>query len=151
VELTEAVKVGGKEALQTAEKTGLKEGAKMLGTKAAKFVPFVGIGVGVGLVAKDLKEGDYASAAWDAAEAVPVIGDVVGAAHLGITVGTAANEGLGIDKVAAEHGERFEKAAKFVGLGEDASRIVGATGAALSSITVAPTIALQRKVMGWFQ
>jgi RHS repeat-associated protein len=151
VELTEAVKVGGKEALQTAEKTGLKEGAKVLGTKAAKFVPVVGIGIGVGLVAKDLKEGDYASAAWDAAEAVPVVGDVVGALHLGITVGTAANEGLGIDKVAAEHGMKFEKAAKFLGLGEDASRIVGAAGAALSAITVAPTIALQRKMMGWFR
>jgi hypothetical protein len=76
--LSVATKTGGKEALNVAEKTGLKEGAKLVGTKAAKFVPFVGIGVGVALVAKDLEAGDYASAAWDAAEAIPVVGDVVG-------------------------------------------------------------------------
>ncbi len=131
-----AAKTGTKEATQVAEKTALKEGAKIVGTKAAKFVPFLGIAVAVVLVPRDVMAGDYKSAAWDAAEGIPVVGDVVGAAHLGISAGTAANEGLGIDKVAAEHGDRFEKAAKFVGLGEDSSRIVGATGAALSSITV---------------
>ncbi len=150
---SEVLKEGGNVLKQTvsAEKTGLKEGAKLLGTKAAKFVPFVGIGVGVGLVANDLRTGDYASAAWDAAEAIPVIGDVVGAAHLGITVGTAANEGLGIDKVAAEHGTMLEGAAKSLGFSADTSRLIGATGPALSSITVAPQIAIQNKIAGWFR
>lgn len=149
--LKQTAKTGGKEALQTAEKTGLKEGVKVLGTKAAKFIPFVGIGVGVGLVANDLRKGDYASAAWDAAEAIPVVGDVVGAGHLGITVGTAANEVLGIDKVAAEHGTVLEGAAKSLGFSTDTSRLIGATGAALSSITVAPQIAIQNKIAGWFR
>ena len=97
-----------------------------------------------------MKEGDYASAAWDAAEAIPVVGDVVGAAHLGITVGGAANEGLGIDKVAGEHGMAVEGAAKSLGFSTDTARLIGATGAALSSITVAPQIAIQRKIAGWF-
>lgn len=39
----------------------------------------------------------------------------------------------------------------FVGLGEDTSRIVGTTGAALSAITMAFTIAIQRKIAGWFK
>lgn len=145
----EALKITGKEALETEGKTGLKEGAKLLGTKAAKFVPFVGIGVGIGLVGLDLKKGDYASAAWDTAEAIPVVGDVVGAGHLGIATGTLMNEGLGIDKVAAEHGMAAEHAAKWLGLGSDGATIVGATTAALSSITVAPTIALDRKIASW--
>jgi hypothetical protein len=147
------VKLTGKESLLVAEKTGIKEGAKIVGSKAAKFVPFVGIGIGIGigigLVAKDLKEGDYESAAWDAAEAIPVVGDVVGAAHLGITVGTAANEDLGIERIATEHGMAIEDAAKSLGLSTDAARLVGATGAALSSITVAPQIAIQNKIAAW--
>ena len=147
--LKQTAKTGGKEAVVTAEKTGLKEGAKVLGTKVAKFVPFVGIGVGVGLVANDLRTGDYGSAAWDAAEAIPVVGDVVGAAHVGITVGGAVNEGLGIDTVATEHGTAVEGAAKSLGFSQDTSRLIGATGAALSSITAAPTIALQRKILSW--
>jgi hypothetical protein len=146
-----AAKVGAKEAFETEGKTGLKEGAKLVAGKAAKFVPIVGIGVGVGLVAADLRKGDYASAAWDTAEAIPVVGDVVGAAHFGIATGTALNEGLGIDKVAAEHGAATEHAAKSLGLGEDASLIIGATTAGLSSITVAPTIALERKIASWLQ
>jgi hypothetical protein len=89
--------------------------------------------------------------ALDEAGFIPVAGDLLDAARGGIALGEALDEGLGISDVAAEHGERFEKAAKYVGLGEDASRIVGATGAALSSITVAPTIALKRTVVGWFQ
>jgi len=148
-EVKETVEVGGKEALKTAEKTGLKEGAKVLGTKAAKFIPFVGIGVGVGLVAKDLHDKDYAAAAWDTAEAIPVVGDVVGAGHLGITIGTAANEGLGIDKVAAEHGMAVEGAAKSLGMSEGWARGFGATAAGLSAITIAPQIAIENKILSW--
>jgi len=149
--LRELVTTGGKESLATAEKTGLKEGAKLVGTKVAKYIPVVGVVVGAGLVAKDLKEHDYAAAAWDTAEAIPVAGDVVGAGHLGITGGTALNEGLGIDKVAAEFGDKAEAAAKRVGFSQDTATIVGATGAAISSITVAPYIALERKVASWFR
>ena len=148
--LKETGKLGGEELLKTEGKQGLKETAKLIGEKAAKYAPGVGIAVGVGLVAHDLAKHDYSSAAWDAAEAIPVVGDVVGAAHLGITVGTALNEGLGIENVAAEHGAVVEGAAKSLGFGEDAARLAGATGAALSSITVAPTIALQRKIASWF-
>jgi hypothetical protein len=141
--LKEFVKVGGEE--------GLKTGAKVAATKASKLIPFVGIGVGVYLVQDDLRKGDYASAAWDTAEAIPVVGDVVAAGHLGITAGTVLNEGLGIDKVAAEHGEAVEGAARSLGFSKDTSMIIGATGAGLSSITVAPTIAAYRKVAGWFK
>jgi hypothetical protein len=38
-----------------------------------------------------------------------------------------------------------------LGMGEDTSRLVGATAAAISSITDAPTEALRRKVVGWFR
>jgi hypothetical protein len=126
----------------------LKEGAKILAGKGAKFVPFVGIGVGVGLVTMDLRKGDKVAAAWDTAEAIPVVGDVVGALHFGLTTGTMLNEGLGIDKVAAEHGEAVEHAAKWLGLGEDPARVLGAIGAGASSITFAPSIALGRTIAG---
>ena len=149
--LKEVAKLGSEEALKTGTKTMLKEGAKIAASKAAKFVPIVGIGIGISLVRKDIHEGDYASAAWDTAEAIPVVGDVVGAAHLGITAGGVLNEGLGIDKAAAEHGAVVEETAKSLGFSQDTSRYIGATGAALSSITIAPGIALQRTVAGWFK
>lgn len=135
---TEAVEQGGKAIL------------KKLGTKALKVVPFVGIGAGLYSAEAEAAQGNYGTAVLEGVGLVPVVGDVVDAARLGVAIGEAGSELLGIDTVAAEHGDRFESAAKFVGLGEDASRIVGATGAALSSITVAPYIALKRKVMGWF-
>jgi RHS repeat-associated protein len=147
--LKETGKLTAEEVVKTEGKQTLKEGAKLLGEKALKYAPGIGIAVGVGLVAHDLKTGDYGAAAWDAAEAIPVVGDVVGAAHLGITAGTALNEGLGIEDVAAEHGAAVEKAARSIGLGEGAARVAGATEAALSSITIAPAIALKRKIAGW--
>jgi len=140
------VKTGGKEVLGQGEKLGLKQGAKLVGSKAAKFIPFVGIAVGAYLVQDDLRKGDYAAAAWDTAEAIPVVGDVVGAAHLGIIAGGALNEGLGIEKVASEHGAAVEGAAKWIGFGTDTSRVFGAIGAAVSSITVAPDIAIKRMI-----
>jgi hypothetical protein len=116
----------------------------------AKFIPVVGIAVGIVLVAHDAHAKDYKSAGWDAAEAIPVVGDAVGAGHLGIAAGTAANAGLGIDSVAAEHGASVERAARSVGLGAGASQVLGATGAALSAISIAPTVAVQRKIANWF-
>jgi RHS repeat-associated protein len=149
--LKETAKVGGEQLLKTEAKIGLKGGAKLVGSKVAKFVPFVGIGVGAALVAKDYKDGDYKSLAWDAAEAVPIAGDVVGALHLGITTGTFLNSSLGIDKVAAEHGSAVEHAATSIGLPTDIARVAGATGAAVSAITVAPSMALGRTIAGWFK
>jgi RHS repeat-associated protein len=145
----DALKTGGKELLETEGKTTLKEGAKVLSKKAAKFVPVVGIVVGVGLVANDLKNKDYGAAAWDTAEAIPVVGDVVGAAHIGIETGTLLNSGLGISDVAAEHGTAVENKLTSWGMSKDTAMIFGATTAGLSSITVAPQIALQRKVLSW--
>jgi RHS repeat-associated protein len=136
-------------ALKTDAKIGLKEGAKVLGTKVAKLVPFVGIGVGAGLVAADLRTRDYGAAALDTLEAIPVVGDVVAAGHLGVSAGTALNQALGIEAVAAEHGAQFESAARRLGLSEDTSRIIGALGAGLSSITVAPSEALERSLAKW--
>jgi hypothetical protein len=139
-----------KAATEVAEKGGKAIGKK-LATKALKVVPFVGIGAGLYSVKAEAAQGNYGTAALEAVGLVPVVGDVVDAARLGIAVGEAANEALGIDTVAQEHGDKFERAARSVGLGQDGARLVGATGAALSSITVAPTIALGRKVAGWFE
>jgi hypothetical protein len=146
VKPTKVVKAG-EQALETGGKTILKK----LGTKALKVIPFVGIGSGLYSAEAEASQGNYGNATLDAVGLVPVVGDVVDAARLGVAVGEVGSELLGIEDVAAEHGGAAESAAKYVGLGEDASRIVGATGAALSSITIAPSIALNRKVMGWFK
>ncbi|AGL03143.1 SpvB/TcaC N-terminal domain-containing protein [Desulfoscipio gibsoniae] len=141
-----ALKKTGTETLEKGGKTALKK----IGKKALKVVPFVGIGAGLYSAKAEAAQGNYGTAALEVVGLVPVAGDVVDAGRLGVAIGEAGSELLGIDTVAAEHGERFENAAKSIGLGDDASTIIGATGAALSSITVAPSIALKRKVMGWF-
>jgi RHS repeat-associated protein len=146
-----AAKTGVKEAAVVAEKTALKEGAKFVGKKALKFIPVVGIFVGIALVTQDAKAGDYSAAGWDAAEAIPVVGDVVGAGHLGIVAGGAANEGLGIDTVAAERGTAVENALTSRGISKEAAMYVGAGAAAISAITDAPGVALSRKVAEWLR
>ncbi|UJS21753.1 MAG: RHS repeat-associated core domain-containing protein [Candidatus Brocadia sp.] len=142
----------GEKVLKESSK-GMKVAAKLgkAGRHLAAAIPIAGIVLGQASAAHAASQGDYMGTALDEAGFIPVAGDLLDAARGGIALGEALDEGLGISDVAAEHGERFEKAAKYVGLGEDASRIVGATGAALSSITVAPTIALKRTVVGWFQ
>ncbi|MFD4444743.1 SpvB/TcaC N-terminal domain-containing protein [Nocardia sp. NPDC058519] len=142
----------GEKALKESEK-GLKAAGKLAkaGRHFIAAIPFAGIVLGQASAAHAASTGDYTGAALDEAGFIPVVGDLLDAARGGVALGEALEEGLGISDTAAEHGERFEKAAKFVGLGEDASRFVGATGAALSSITVAPSIALQRTVAGWFE
>ena len=137
----------GKDVAESAGKLALKK----LGTKALKVIPFVGIGAGLYSTEAAAAEGRYGEAGLEAVGMVPVVGDVVDAARLGVAVGEVGSQLLGIDDVAAEHGTRFQHAAESIGFGADAATLVGATGAALSSITVAPTIALQRKVMGLFQ
>jgi hypothetical protein len=152
---TKVLKAGeefGEKALEKSGK-GVKVLAKLgkAGRHFAAAIPIAGIVLGQASAAHAASTGDYAGAALDEAGFIPVAGDLLDAARGGMALGEALDEGLGIGDVAAEHGERFEKAAKFIGLGQDASMIVGATGAALSSITVAPTIALKRTVMGWFR
>lgn len=140
----------GEKALKESGK-GLKVAGKLAkaGRHFAAAVPIAGIVLGQASAAHAASTGDYTGAALDEAGFIPVAGDLLDAARGGMALGEALDEGLGISDVAAEHGARFEKAAKFLGLGEDASLVVGATGAALSAITVAPTIALQRTVVGW--
>jgi RHS repeat-associated protein len=138
-------------ALETVAEKGGKTILKKLGTAAIKVVPLVGIGAGFYSAKAEAAQGNYGTAALEGIGLIPVVGDVVDAARLGVAVGEVASEVLGIEAVAAEHGDRFEAAAKALGLGSDASRMVGATAAALSSISVAPSIALERTVMGWFR
>ena len=137
----------GKDVAESAGKLALKK----LGTKALKVIPFVGIGAGLYSTEAAAAEGRYGEAGLEAVGMVPVVGDVVDAARLGVAVGEVGSQLLGIEDVAAEHGTRFQHAAESIGFGADAATLVGATGAALSSITVAPTIALQRKIRGLFQ
>ncbi|MFE9328206.1 SpvB/TcaC N-terminal domain-containing protein [Nocardia sp. NPDC052278] len=140
----------GADMLETAGKTTAKTALKKLGTKALKVIPFVGISAGVASAGYEASQGNSGTAALDAVGLIPVVGDVVDAARLGVEVGETANELLGISNVAAEHGTFFEGLGKSAGLGEDNARIVGAIGAGISSITVAPAIAWNRTVSGWF-
>ncbi len=132
------------------------KGAKALaklgkaGRHLVAAIPVAGIILGQASAAHAASQGDYAGAAMDEAGNIPVVGDLLDAARGGIALGEALDEGLGISDVAAQHGQRFEQAAKAVGLGQDASTVVGAIGAGLSAITVAPSIALAQTVSGWF-
>jgi RHS repeat-associated protein len=150
--LVKAGEKAGEKAVSKSSKA-LKVATKLgkAGRHFAAAIPIAGIVLGQASAAHAASQGDYQGAALDEAGFVPVAGDLLDAFRGGVALGQAADEALGISDVAAGHGEKFERAAKSVGLGEDASRIVGATGAALSAITVAPSIALQNTVMGWFR
>jgi RHS repeat-associated protein len=152
VEKNKKLASAGAEALEKSGK-GVKALAKLgkAGRHFAAAIPIAGIVLGQASAAHAASQGDYTGAVLDEVGFIPVVGDVLDAARGGVALGEALDEGLGISDVAAEHGMKFEAAAKSVGLGEDSSRIVGAAGAALSSITVAPQIALQRTVAGWFK
>ncbi len=141
----DATLLAGEEAARAGNKVALKEGAKVAGTKVAKFLPFVGVVVAIGLVAKDVHAGEYKDAALDAAEGVPVLGDAVGAIHLA----AVATPALGIDAVAAEHGLKAQEFAKSHGAGETSAFVLGAAATVASSLTVAPFEALRRKAAGW--
>lgn len=137
----------GTEAL---EKGGMKV-LKKLGAKALKVIPFVGIGAGLYSMEAEAAQGNTGTAVLEGVGLIPVVGDVVDAGRFGVALGEATMELSGGEEVAAEHGTAVEGAAKSLGLSEDTSRIIGATGAALSAITVAPTIGIKRKVASWFQ
>jgi RHS repeat-associated protein len=156
----EATLIKDEAKLLKAEVTAVEElgkGAKFVaklgkaGRHFAAAIPIAGIVAGQASAVYNASQGDYTSAALDEAGFIPVAGDLLDAARGGYALGEALNEGLGIDEVAAEHGTAVEGAAKSLGFSQDTSRIIGATGAALSSITIAPTIALQRTVTGWFR
>jgi hypothetical protein len=136
----------GTEALEVVGKSTAKTALKKLGTKALKVIPFVGMGAGAASAVYEESQGNHVSAALDTVGLIPVVGDVVDAGRLGVAIGETADELLGISDVAAEHGAAVEGAAKYVGLGEDSSRVVGAIGAGVSSITIAPTIAVSKKI-----
>jgi hypothetical protein len=137
----------GSQALESGGKTVLKK----LGTKALKVIPFVGMGAGLYSAKAEAAQGNYGTAALEGVGLIPVVGDVVDAARLGVAIGEAGSELLGIDAVAEEHGMAVEGAARSLGLSTDTARLLGATGAALSSITIAPQIAIQNKIAGWFR
>jgi RHS repeat-associated protein len=141
----------GADAVETAGKTGAKTALKKLGVKALKVIPFVGIGVGVASAGYEASQGNLGAAALDAVGLIPVVGDVVDAARLGVAVVETVDELLGISNVVAEHRLVVEGLAKSAGLSTDTARIVGVLGAAVSAITVAPHIALHRTMAGWFK
>ena len=106
--------------------------------KAGKFflaaLPIIGIFIGQASAAYSVSKGDYSGAALDEAGFIPFAGDLLDAGRGGYALGEALNEGLGIEEVAMKGGERFERGAKSLGFSEDAARVVGATGAALTAI-----------------
>jgi hypothetical protein len=75
---------GGERLLERGGEHLALEGAAKIGGKLLKAVPFVGIIVGGVFVAQDAEAGEPVRAAWDAAEAVPVVGDVVMGADLAV-------------------------------------------------------------------
>jgi hypothetical protein len=75
----------GEEALEASTKTG----AKTLGQKALKVVPFVGIGIGVYSMQSEWRQGNYGTAALEGIGLIPVVGDAVDAARLGWSIGEA--------------------------------------------------------------
>ncbi|MFD4368971.1 SpvB/TcaC N-terminal domain-containing protein [Rhodococcus sp. NPDC058521] len=137
------------------EKPGkaLKVAAKLAhaGRHFVAAVPLAGDILGHASAAHAASQGDLTGAALDEAGNIPFAGDLLDAFRGGLAVGEALDVGLGISDVAVEHGEQFEKAAQQVGLSGDTAMYIGAAGAALSSITVAPSIALERTITEWFK
>ncbi len=141
---------GAEVAAKTTAKTAAKTALKKLGTKALKVIPFIGMGAGLTSATAEAAQGNTGAAALDAVGLVPLVGDVVDAGRLGVAVGETADQLLGISDVAAEYGSAAEGLAKSAGLSTDNARLVGATTAAVSAITVAPAEALSRTIVGWF-
>lgn len=76
------------EALEKGGKTILQK----LGTKALKVIPFVGIGAGLYSAKAEAAQGNYGTATLEVIGLVPVVGDVVDAARLGVAIGEAIND-----------------------------------------------------------
>ncbi|KAF2012901.1 RHS repeat-associated core domain protein [Aaosphaeria arxii CBS 175.79] len=158
--ITKEMKAAAKEgdlfsmAAKQSKKAG--KGAKALkllgkgGKKLLAAVPFVGAVMGHASAAEAAMSGDIQGAALDEFGNVPVAGDLLDAARGGMDIGAALDAGLGISDVAAGHGEDVRKFAKDIGFSEDTAFYIGAGGAALSSITVAPRIALENTIKEWW-
>lgn len=71
---------------EVAEKGG-KTAIKVIGGKALKVIPFIGVGAALYSAQQEFRRGNYGSAALDLVGIVPVVGDVVDAARLGTAIG----------------------------------------------------------------
>ncbi|KAH7317419.1 hypothetical protein BKA65DRAFT_483637 [Rhexocercosporidium sp. MPI-PUGE-AT-0058] len=92
----------------------------------------------------------HPGAALDEFGNVPVAGDLLDAARGGMDIGEALDVGLGISDVAAGYGDKVREYAKSIGFSEDTAFYIGARGAALSAVTVAPRIAFENMVKEWW-
>jgi len=144
-----------KAEVKAVEKMG--KGAKVLaklgkaGRHIAAAVPLLGIAAGQASAGYNVSQGNYTEAVLDEAGFIPIAGDLLDAARAGVAIGEALDEGLGISDVATEHGLAVQGAAKSLGLGEDGALIAGAITAGVSSITVAPGLALRNTIGGLFK
>ena len=116
-EVKEGAEVLAKETGHVVEELALKQGAKFLGKKVAKFTPILGVGVAIVLTGKDAHAGEYEAAAWDAAEGVPVAGDAVGILHLAVLGAQAVPELF----AKMFEGQRAKDVARFEQQNPDAS------------------------------
>ena len=116
-EVKEGAEVLAKETGHVVEESALKQGAKFLGKKVAKFTPILGVGVAIVLTGKDAHAGEYEAAAWDAAEGVPVAGDAVGILHLAVLGAQAVPELF----AKMFEGQRAKDVARFEQQNPDAS------------------------------
>lgn len=131
------------EAIEEAIKRNRGEGGKLAkaaaklgkaGRHFAAAIPIAGIVLGQASAAHAASQGDYTSAALDEAGFIPVAGDLLDAFRGGMALGEVANEVLPIEEKAMEAGEAAEKAAKYLGAGEDTARIIGGVGAAVGAV-----------------
>lgn len=133
------------------KENGNKASLKRLGMKASKVIPFVGIGFGIYSTGAEAAEGNYGTATLDAIGLFPVVGDAVDAVRLIFDVREAVYDFLEVDTVASELGKKAKEAASSIGLSEEFSSILGTAAATISAETIAPSIALKRKVFEWFK
>ncbi|KAF2630536.1 hypothetical protein BU25DRAFT_408450 [Macroventuria anomochaeta] len=120
------------------------------GKKLIAAVPFVGAVIGHASAAEAAMSGDIKGAALDEFGNVPVAGNLLDAARGGMDIGEALDVWLGISDVAAGHGDKVRENAKSIGFSEDTAFYIGAGGAALSAVTVAPRIAFENTVKEWW-
>ncbi len=99
-------KLLAKGALEEGGKVGAKLTAKTVGRYALKFVPYVGIAIGIYFVQKDLREHKFGMAVLDAVEAIPVVGDIVGIGHLAVVAG--------VGEEIQDTAKAFQHAGKFL-------------------------------------
>ena len=137
--------------LEVAGKASAKTILKKLGTKALKVIPFVGIGAGV------------ASAGYEASRATPARPRST-RSDWSRSSGTSSTRLGSASPWARRRTSCWASATsppsmapwqrvrpRSSGSARTRLGIIGATGAALSSITIAPSIAINRTISGWFR